>query len=183
MSEFQVLRGELPATDTYKTREWTWIAMPCRSDLSDGSLTIYMVRGRKTETDRYAVQELEGERFPGRVFLLEKLVDVSTIPAEVKPGKTDTDGPYMVCIASTGEHHTCNCKAGMTGKNCKHRDTVLAVLDAGGLAPASESDLAAEVESMLASMPPSSPFDVEEYERNLPKFFGKSPSHRGICSF
>lgn len=180
MSEFQVLRGELPKTETYKSREWTWVAMPCRSELSDGSLTIVMTRGRKSETDRYSVQEMDGERFPGRVFLLEKLYEPESIPAEVKPGE---DGPYMVCIADSGEHHTCTCKAGLTNKPCKHRDTILSVIDAGGLAPATEADLKAEAESVLADMPPAEPFPIREYERDLPECFRNLPPYQGNCPF
>jgi hypothetical protein len=154
MSTLTVMRGDLLPTKTYHTREWTFVAMPCRLHLADGTIAIHQERGRKAETDRYAIQE-EQASHGCRVFLLEKLFQqVDTIPSVVS-AKSD-DGPYQITVrpARGGTFTThCTCMAAKRSYCCKHAEVIGAIIEDGGLLPADESALTAEMETVQEDTP------------------------------
>jgi hypothetical protein len=115
-----ILSGSLPDTATYHHRRWEWtprVGDEC--DDRDGTLAIWQTRGSRPEFDAYAVQE-DGPRpgVMGRVFLLLNL------------GSEGGD-VYETVIGPTAY---CTCRAGQTRTPlCKHRDSLAAAIDAGGL--------------------------------------------------
>ena len=154
----QALCGELPATDSIAVREWTWLSMPCRPELTDGTLTIHQRRnlnGKRCQTDRYAIQEQDlGDTTDRRAFLVENISNPipTTLAAHVQPDDSQ-DQPYLVTITANPDHDSCTCKAASTGKRCKHREALRAVIEAGGLEPATSEAIHAEHEQALAEAP------------------------------
>lgn len=154
MSMLTVMRGKLLPTKTYHTREWTFVAMPCRLHLADGTIAIHQERGRKSESRRYAIQETDS-CLGNRVFLLEAMgQQIDTIPACVSDNADN--GPYKLIIRKERNGSvtvTCSCMAAKRSYCCKHADVVGAILEDGGLMPADESDIADELCSVQEDTP------------------------------
>ena len=124
---------ELPATRTYAARCVYWIpsegSTVSRGDGDDqhqlaalGKIRLAVVKGKigyevSIDTQVYAVQRVDTGRRDVASFLLLKLA---------APGETAE--VYEVTGGSTGRR--CTCKAGSTGRGCKHLDGVAALVRA-----------------------------------------------------
>lgn len=120
-----MISGDLPPTATYCRRSWVWI--PGGPGGRIGTLTVQLQRGerrgRRTvsiESDSYAVVEDSAPlNHRGAAFLLLNESD----PA--------ADEVYQVVMRPEWR---CNCKAGLCRvPACKHRESLAAVIEAGGL--------------------------------------------------
>ena len=102
------LVGELPATTTFKARDWSWVPLP---EIGGGLLTVTVHRPIAGDReDIYAV------RADGDGFLLRN---------------TGTGATYR-CVPS-GLTEGCSCPAGMYRGDCKHRTALLAVFSPPGV--------------------------------------------------
>jgi hypothetical protein len=115
------LRLELAPTKTHHRRECVWVPGSDGTDHRDGTLTLNMQRGgrsnSKLESDDYAVERVQGG---GLVFLLAKLTGENA-------GEL-----YGVSLHPTHAESTCTCDAGhYRVGNCKHRDALLALCEYG----------------------------------------------------
>lgn len=106
----------LGGTPSYKARSCRWTpAGP--GDQHDGRLTVTVTRGRRTEADVYAVEELPLVGAGGRAFLLLNVTD---------DGQPDV---YETFVVADGHRWKCTCDAGRAGRHrCKHADALAAVL-------------------------------------------------------
>ncbi len=138
MSVLNMLAGSLPATATYAVREWRWIpADPDEfADHRAGTLVIRQQRAARNgrakptaeESDCYALEVEDA-----RSYLFCNVGDVTK--AEV----------YRVTLAPHPSGDLCSCTAGKvdTGRKkkaagelcCKHKDTIRAILEQGGIVP------------------------------------------------
>lgn len=107
--------GDLPDTRTYRDRRWAFIGRT--EPAADGVLLIQQYRGSRAEVDRYRIEEQPAIGAMGRAFLVAR----QTGAAEV----------YQTII---GPVCWCDCKAAKThSPNCKHRDSIAAMIADGVL--------------------------------------------------
>jgi hypothetical protein len=142
----ETLLGDLPATRTHRRRSWQWVRT-AGGERHDGLLTVEQspsgTPGCRVERDVYEVQEHHAPGYVGRAFLLCNLDD---------PDQPDV---YETFLGPRGEHDwCCSCRAGTTGRRCKHVDALRAVIAEGGLphpaagAPESPPPTDAELDDM-----------------------------------
>jgi hypothetical protein len=120
--------GELAPTLTYARRGWVWLPADKYApdwDGADGHLTITLQKTAggfaKATTTRYLIEEQLRHGWPGRVFLI------------LKPDDPDQEDVYECFVADDEPRSTCSCKAGKCKvDNCVHRDSLRAVIEAGG---------------------------------------------------
>lgn len=127
-----MVSGRLEPTATYARRDWVWFpaAPGAHPDGRIGSLTIVLQHSRragaKQETDTYGLDEEHDTGFPEgvRSFLLANDTD---------PEQPDV---YRCVIGSDAGglvHDRCTCRAGSTGKDCKHKDVINHLISEGVL--------------------------------------------------
>ena len=122
--------GELPPTETYSRRAWTWEPAGPDADGRLGTLTIELERDRGgREYDEYAVAELDP--LPGLMGRVFRLVNMSETPP--LPGFGERTA-YEVVVGGLAR---CGCPAGQFRaqhgeKACKHL-AVLALLVGSGV--------------------------------------------------
>ena len=115
-----LVTNALPATATRADWSFAFVRSCDPAALSDGTLTVTENTGKRvkrTVTTTYAVQETPCRS--GRSFLLVKEGHAGN--ADLKAGR---DGISRVgevyAVTLIGGRATCTCKAGSTGRACKH---------------------------------------------------------------
>lgn len=121
----RVYRFQLEPTATYRQRSCLWFEGVASGD---GILTITVIytKAFRMEQDTYGVEEVPGAQFGERRFQFIRVTE--------QRGESPQEQPYVVAIG--GRFNACSCDAGAKGfrrSNCKHLDSVLALLAAGKL--------------------------------------------------
>lgn len=117
---------DLPPTSTYRRRRATWYAG--EGTHTDGRLgTLRVVQdkakrsGDSSEVDEYGIQK---DTDPAPPECVAVLVLNDTAPAEEGERRSEI---YRVVVGKLGT--ACTCRAGQTGKACKHAAAVVALLN------------------------------------------------------